>query len=167
MIFVHELAALSELIGARLPIHVENLFSRTDKSFGLLVTVEAPLHVEAVFFPRQRHCVHKAMACGATDAFVHVDTVIEEHKLRKIVDAIPFERPLTSHAFPHRLEHRRIGPDLRMAGHARFRRWQAGEGRVLNARVAIAAINSQSSNMMLMTEGSGLIERHALHRHVR
>jgi hypothetical protein len=53
---------------------------------------------------------------------------------------------------------------LRMAGHAGFRRWHSGERGFLNSRVAVAAVQTQTVNVMLVAEGNWLFERHHLER---
>src|SRR5262249_55646047 len=56
---------------------------------------------------------------------------------------------------------RRIRPDLRMTGHAGFSRRKTSEGRFLDARVAIATIDSEAGNVMLMAERDRLGEGRA------
>ena len=70
--------------------------------------------------------------------------MIEEDKIRQVIDAIPLQWLLRCQALPHRGEHRRIGPHARMAGHARLGRRDAGKGGFLSRRVAVAAIQSQT-----------------------
>ena len=105
----------------------------------------------------QRHLVDRPVAGGAADALVHVNAVIEIHEVGQIVDARPLERLAGAEALPHRLQHRRVRPDLRVAVHARLGRRNAGKARVLHRRVAVAAIDAQSRHVVLVAE------RHRLH----
>src|SRR5437867_631763 len=53
-----------------------------------------------------------------------------------------------------------------MTGHARRERGKAGESRSLHRRVAIPAVDAVVADVMLMTEGHGLIDRRK-HRCIR
>ena len=56
----------------------------------------------------------------AADAFCDMDRVIEVDVVGQLVDAIPVQRLVFGQALAHRRQHRRAGPELRMAGHARL-----------------------------------------------
>src|SRR6185295_19418631 len=45
----------------RSPLHIENFFLRSDKSLGIAVTLEAPLHLQRRRLIRNRHLVDSAM----------------------------------------------------------------------------------------------------------
>ena len=78
-------------------------------------------------FPHQGHLIDLPMAGLAADALVDVDTMVEVDKVRQIVHPVPLYGHIIAEARPHWFEYRRFGPDLGMAGHAGFRRWDAGE----------------------------------------
>src|SRR5688500_11957405 len=83
------------------------------------------------------------------------------------MNAVPDQRLAGGEARAHGLEHRRGRPDLRVAVHAGRRRRDAGEAGRLNGRVAVAAVDAQSADVMLMAEGDDLLDRVALIREVR
>lgn len=92
------------------------------------------------------------MAGRTADALVHMNRVIEIRKVRKVVDANPFQRLARLETCAHGFKIRTVGPDLFMAIHAHRGRRHARGGRSLDRRVAIAAINTVVANVMLMTE---------------
>src|ERR1019366_2446897 len=114
----------------------------------------------------QRHAIHRAMASRATHTFVHVNTVIEINEVGKIIGARPHQRLAGAEALTHRLEHGRVGPDLRVAVHARLRRRYTRIPRNLYRRVAITTVDSQPADMMLVAERHRLHMRDARIRHI-
>ena len=68
----------------------------------------------------QRHLIDLPVALAAGDALVHMGAVIEIHKVRQVMDAVPRYGLSAEKAVPDGLEHRRVLPDLRVAGHARL-----------------------------------------------
>lgn len=111
----------------RVPVHVENFVARADVFFRMTMTFETPLHVKRVRFPRERHLIQLSVARGAADAVIDVNAVVEKNEIRRVVHAIPMQRFILRQAFADGREHRRIFPDLRMAGHAGFGRRHSGE----------------------------------------
>ena len=105
----------------------------------------------------KRHLVDAAVAGGAADALIHVDAVIEVDEFGKIMDAVP------GNGLPVRKLSRTgssmglLDPDLRMAVHANLGGRHAGELRVFHGGMAIAAIDAQAADMVLMAEGHRLI----------
>ena len=102
----------------RAPVQVEYFVTGPDEFFRLAMAIEAPLHVERVRFPGKRHLIQLPVARGAADAMAHVDAVIEEDKIRRLIHPIPAQWLIVGQAVADRREHRGIFPDLRMAGHA-------------------------------------------------
>src|SRR5262245_58710501 len=92
------------------------------------------------------------MASGAADPFFNVDAVVEVDEVGQIVHAGPFDGCSPARACSHRLEHRTVGPDLTMAVHAGLGGGKSGEGRLLHRGVAVAAVDADVANMMLMAE---------------
>src|SRR5438105_3998856 len=149
------------LVLARPPVELEDVLARPHEALGRLVTAEAPLHVERVRAPEERHLVDAPVTRDAADALVHVDRVVEVREARQVVDAVPADRPAAAVAFAHGLEHRRLRPDLLVAVHADLRRRHAGEGRRLDRRVAVAAIDAEPADVVLVAEGHRLLLWHA------
>ena len=96
----------------------------------------------------------------ATHAFIDVNAVIEVHKVGEIIHSSPYQRLATAKTLPHWLEQGRSSPNLRVAIHAGFGGWNTGKTRSLNRSMAVAAVNPQSSHMMLVTERNRLGARH-------
>ena len=92
----------------------------------------------------------------AADALGHVDAVVEINEVGKLVDARPLQGFAGTVAGAHWLKQLGVGPDLRVAVHAGLRRGNPGETGSLNRGVAIAAIDAESGDVVLMAEGNGL-----------
>ena len=147
--------------------HVEDLAARADVLLRRAVAVDAPLHRERRGLKGQRHLVDASVARGAADAFVDVDAVVEVHEIRQAVDAAPDDRRVRGVAGAHRLEHRGVGPDLCVAVHARLRRRDAGEVRGLDRGVAVAAVDAEARDVVLVAEGNRLLAPYPLIREIR
>src|ERR1035438_2925319 len=156
VILLDELFSELFLVGRRLISHAEHLVARAYVLLGIAVTIDAPVHVQRVFFVRERHLVHAAVTGGASDALVDMNTVIEVYKIRQVVDARPFQRFPAPVAGAHGFQNLGVRPDLRMAAHAALGRRYSGEGRRLYRRVAVPAIDAVIGDVVLVAEGDGL-----------
>ena len=65
---------------------------------------------------------------------------------------IPAQRLPLCEALPYRRKDFRIGPDLRMAGHAGMGRRDAGILRHFDRRMAVTAIEAEPTDVVLMAE---------------
>src|SRR5207248_7117523 len=92
------------------------------------------------------------MAALTTDSLVDVNTVIEIHEIRQVVNPRPTDRLSAAKTGPHRLQCRARAPDLRMAIHAGLGRRHVGETRRLDAGVAVPAIHAQPAYMVRVAE---------------
>lgn len=63
----------------------------TDELLRFPVTIEAPLHMQCVGTPCQRHLVDVAVTYLARHTFVHVNAMIEIGKIRKVMHPNPLE----------------------------------------------------------------------------
>src|SRR6185437_4714279 len=88
----------------------------------------------------------------AANALGDVNVVTKVYVLRQSGDARPGDRLVVGKAFADRLQHRGVGPDLGMAGHAGRSRRQSGLWAGLDAGVAITAIDAEIAGMMLVAE---------------
>lgn len=100
------------------------------------------------------------MARGAAHTFLHMNAVIEEHEVRKLIHPFPLNRLIRSKTLANRREYGRVFPHLRVTGHARFGWRHAGKRRVLDRSMAVAAIQPEPCHVVLMAEGRWLRERH-------
>src|SRR3954470_9276119 len=116
------------------------------------MAVKAPFHLERRIVVHQRHTIDRAMADVTTHALGHVDTVIEVNVVGQIVDPVPNQRLSRTEALAYRLEQRCVGPYLGMTVHASLCRRNPGETRDLDRGVAVTAVNTQASNVMLMAK---------------
>ncbi len=96
------------------------------------------------------------MAGIAADALGHVDTVVEVNEVRKLVDARPLQRFSGAVTGADRLKKLGIRPDLRVAVHAGLGRGNACETRGFDGCVAVATVDAQSRDVVLMAKGNGL-----------
>src|SRR4029453_8049489 len=119
-----------ELVRGRLILDAEDGFTRPHVAFGTAVAVDAPVHLERLFLPHQRHSVDLSVTSGAPHSLFHVNAVIEVHKVWQIVDAGPGDGAVGSKALPHWFEIRARREDLRVAVHARLGWGNAGQKRL-------------------------------------
>ncbi|SVD62973.1 uncharacterized protein METZ01_LOCUS415827, partial [marine metagenome] len=115
-VVLYELGTQFLLITGRGPIHVEDVLPRPDVFFGIPVTLQAPLHVEGVLLPHQRHLVDLTVAGDTADSLVDVDVVLEVDEVRQIVDSGPLQGLVVAEGGAHGFEKRRFSPDQRMTG---------------------------------------------------
>ncbi len=160
LVFLHQFEPQSELIRWRLVIHAEDIFPGANKAFRIAVALKAPVHIESVHAPCQRHLIDLTMASRTTDAFMDVNAMIEINEPWKIVNACPFDRLVCAKAFSHRRQHGTVCPDLGMTVHTGFRRGNAGEGTLLDGRMAITAVDSVVPNMVFVAEWNRLNARY-------
>lgn len=160
VIALDELAAESCLIGRRLPSYIEYFFARPQELFRLAMAVEAPFHLQGLSLPQKRHAVDTAVASCAADAFLHVYTVIEVGKVGEIVHPRPADRRAVLETVAHRFQHIAARPYLRVAVHAGGRGRNAGKSRCFNRGVAVAAIDAETGDVMLVAERYRLRSRH-------
>src|SRR5206468_9032347 len=148
-----------ELIGRRLVIDAEYRRPRADVPLGIPMTLDAPFHLERLLLPHQRHAIDRTVAGRASDPFVHVNAVVKVDEIGQIVDARPLDRSAGPEALAHRLEERTVRKDLRVTVHAGARRGNAGERRILNRRVTVAAIDAVARHVALVAELDRLFAR--------
>src|ERR1700688_1298115 len=122
---------------------------------------QAPLHLQRILLVHQRHLVDRAVTGVAADSFIDMNTVVEKNEVGELVHARPLEALAGAVAGADWLQHLGVGPDLRVAVHASFRRRDSGEARSLNRGVAIAAVDAEAGNVMLVAEGDRLRLAHA------
>ena len=133
----------------------------------IAVTRHAPIHEQGFVLISEGHLVHPPVAGDAADSLVNVNVVIEIDELRQIVDALPGDRFAAAKTGADRLQHgaaepdllMAVAPDLGMAVHARLGRRDAGEGRILDRGMTVAAIDAELADMVLVAERDGLDPR--------
>src|SRR5439155_9272729 len=118
----------------------------------IAVTRYAPVHEQGFVLIGKRHLVDAAVAGHAADSFVNVNVVVEVDELGQIVNALPGNRFPGAITGPDRLQHGTAEPDFLMAVHARLGRWNAGKRRILHRRMAVAAVNAELADVMLVAE---------------
>jgi hypothetical protein len=162
------LLAVNRIVAVRSPPSdvKDRIARRTDVLRRIPMTVEAPLHLETRMRVGQRHLVYRSVARGTTDSLINVDLVIEIHVVGQIVELRPPDWSVVAITRAHRLENVGIRPDLRMAVHTRFGRRNSGKAGVLHRRVTVPAIESETRNVVLMTEWNRLLQPLALLRDV-
>ncbi len=126
------------------------------------MALEAPLHLERLGLHDQRHLVHPTMAALAAHPFGDVDSVIEVDVVRQVVDPRPLDRLAGPVAFADRGQHRALIPDQVVAVHARCRRRNSGERRILDTGVAVEAADAEGGRVVIVAERNRLSEHDAL-----
>src|SRR5262245_21148497 len=86
-----------------------------------------------------------------------MDAVVEVNEIGQVVDAGPGDGLAGPVTLAHGKEHRGAGPDLGMAVHADLGGRDAGEGGVLDRGVAVAAIDPQAGDVVLVAERHRLL----------
>src|SRR5262249_30979368 len=127
LVFLDQAPSELALVRWRLVVDTEDRVARAHVLLRIPVTVEAPFHLKRLRLPHERHPIDRAMTRRTADAFVDMDAVVEVHEVRQIVHAGPLNRLARSEARAHRLEVRTVRKNLRVAVHARLRRWNPGE----------------------------------------
>jgi hypothetical protein len=125
------------------------------------MAAQAPLHLQRFLLIHERHLVDWTVAGVATYSFIDMNAVIEKDEVGKLVYPRPLQRLAGAVAGADGLEQLGIRPDLRVAVHAGLGGRNAGETRSLNGSVAVAAVDAESGDVMLMTEGHGLRLAHS------
>src|SRR5437870_3651244 len=72
----HQPASKRLLVGGRKVIGTEDRLARPDVVFRMEMAVDAPLHLQGLLLPHERHAVDLAVAGRASHTFVYVDAVI-------------------------------------------------------------------------------------------
>src|SRR4029077_606780 len=147
------------LIRRRLIVDAKHRVTWSHVLLGIAVAVEAPFHLQGLRLPHQRHAIDLSVTRRAAHTLVHVDAVIEIDEVGQIVHARPLYGFPCGEARAHRLEVRTVRKNLGVAVHAGLRRWNAGEARILDRRVAVAAINAVPPNVTLVAELDRLFPR--------
>src|SRR6185503_15122315 len=93
--------------------------------------------------------------------------VVEVDEVRQVVDLDPRDRQPAPEAGAHRLQVWAIRPDLGVAVDARLARRNARTGRLLDRGVAVAAIDTELTGVVLVAELDGLRARDRFLGHVR
>jgi hypothetical protein len=159
---------LIQILNARInPIRLEDHGLRADKFFRVAMTLQTPRHPQRRMLRNHFHMVDGTMTGGASHSLRNVNTMIEVHKLRKMMHANPGNRLIRTKSVTQRRQHLRIRPHLRMAGHAGLRRRDSRVWRVFNAGVAKAAINAQLLHVVFVAEGNRLFRRNTNTAHIR
>lgn len=96
------------------------------------------------------------MTRGTADSFLHVNAVIEIHKVRQNVHPIPLDRFIVVECRAHRREYIALRPNLRMAVHTYLDCWHPGKRGGFDCRVAVATIDPVIADVMFVTEWNWL-----------
>lgn len=168
-IFLYQRGAQSDLIRITLTVHnhrlggpgrfiahVEYLIPRPQVLLAIPMTIQAPLHLQRLSLIHQGHLIDRTVTSVAANSLGHVNAVIEKDKVRKLIHAGPLQRLAGAVARAHRLKQLSIGPYLRVTIHTGACRRNSGETGNFDRGVAIAAIDSQSGDVVLMAERHGL-----------
>ncbi len=97
------------------------------------------------------------MASRTPYALRNVDAVVKIRIFRQVVNAFPFDRLVIAKAGPDRFKVRAVGPDLTVAVHTGLcRRHPCRRGRLYRL-VAISAIDTVVTDVMLVAELNRLL----------
>ena len=113
------------------------------------------------------HLIDAAVATHAANALGDVNRVIEVRIMRRVMNPVPFDRGVVLVTAADGLKQIGSLPDLLMAVHARLGRGDVRESRILDRCVAVAAIDSELTDMVRMTERNRLRRRLVFARRIR
>src|SRR5579884_3005423 len=156
LVLLHQLPAHGDLVRGRSIDRIENVLLRPDVALRMLMTINAPPHVQCVPPPGDGHLSKLSVARRAANPFVDMNAVVEVHKIGKGVYPVPEDGVAGSVTGPHRRQHVGVSPKLRVAGHASVRRRDAREPGRLNGRVAVTVIDPKLCCVVLVAEGNRL-----------
>src|SRR6267154_466734 len=108
----HDIVFMQRIVRWSLIPHVEYLLAWPQILFRSPMAIKTELHVQRFSLIYQRHLVDWSVAGVAAHTFIDVNAVIGVHKIRDLIDARPLDRLAATEAFAHRLQQRRVGPDL-------------------------------------------------------
>src|SRR5271154_6644057 len=116
------------------------------------MATQTPLHLQRFLLIHQRHLVDWTVAGVAAHTLIDMNAVVEINEVRKLVHPRPLQRLASTVAGADGFEQLSIRPDLRVAVHAGLGGRNARETRSLNRSMAVAAVDAESGNVMLMAE---------------
>jgi len=161
-VFRHKFLPDFFLIHGRFPFHVEDLVFGTHVLGGIAMAIEAPLHIESGRLKQQGHLVYLTVACGAADALVYVNAVIEIDVVSQAMHFHPFDGFIRAIAFADRFEVGGVIEEHGMAIHAGFRGRNAGVGGTFYAGMTVAAIDAIIPGVVFVAELNRLHANDAL-----
>jgi len=150
-----------------LVFHVEDLIARAEVLLRSTMASEAPFHLQRFLLVHQRHLIDRAVARVAADTLGHVNAVVKENEVGERVDARPLQRFARAIAGADGLKQLGVRPDLRMAVHTGLRRRNPGETGGFDRCMAVAAVDAESGDVMLMAERNRLRLADAGRSHIR
>src|SRR5208337_4591718 len=92
LVFPYQLSPQGELVLGWFVIGLKNILAPPDVTLRVFMAIKTPAHVKRVGSPGERHVSNRAMARGAPNTLMDVDTVVKIRKLGKRVDSRPLER---------------------------------------------------------------------------
>ena len=92
MVFLDQPLSQCALVFLWLPSHTEDELAWPYELFRCAMALQAPLHLQGLRLPHQRHAVHPTMTGDTTNALVQVNTVVEVDKVGQIMHARPDQR---------------------------------------------------------------------------
>src|SRR5579884_3205316 len=101
VILLNQLRTHLDLIGWRLPVHIEQLIAGPNVLRRVHVAVDAEAHLKTGAFSHERLLIDLSVAGRAADSLVDVDAVIKVDVIRKIVDGRPLDRLAGAEAVPN------------------------------------------------------------------
>jgi hypothetical protein len=152
VVFFCKTFATLSLIRRWCPRHIEDLTFRPQSFFRIAMAFQTPLHLQRADLHHKRHLIDAPVTGRASNAFTHVNAVVEINKIGQIMHACPSDWLACSITCANRFEIGAILPDLRMAIHADSCWRNSGGGSFFDGSVAISAVEPNITDMMLVAE---------------
>ena len=134
----------------RLPIQIGDLVFRAQKIFRMPMAFQAPGHAHRLRIGNHRHVIDLPMAARATDAAIHMRSVIVKLVIGQPMNPYPLHRLASFPARAHRLQFWIIFLHLLMTRHAGLGVRHVGLRRDIDKAVAVTAIHSQLGNVNIV-----------------
>jgi hypothetical protein len=125
------------------------------------VAIQTPPHAERLLVNHDWHLIHFAVTAHATDPAFDMDGMIEVNVIGRLMDPLPSNRVTTRPAHSHRFKLPAVCFDRLVAIHARLRRRDLRDGRLLDTGVAVEAREPQAARVLLVGERDWLDRREA------
>ena len=140
-----------------LPVEIHDFIQGTQMVLGIPVALKTPAHAQRLIVVDDVHFIHATMTTNATDAAVDVQRMIEVSVIRNFVNSFPIHRIAAGPTFSNGRKQRAGCLDLRVAAHARLRRWHIRMRRTFDIRVTVKTRHPQCSRVKFMREWNRLL----------
>ena len=155
-LFLHCLAVSKRQVSEGVEREIGDLADWAQIVGRIAVALKAPAHGERRLLIDDFHRVNATVAADAADAAIHMRAVIEVREVRQLVHARPLDRKSSRNTLTKRRQLRAFWMNLRVTVHASLRRRNRSVRGLLNAGVAVAAVQAEFASVQRVAVRNGL-----------